>query len=395
MKPTKALYVGSFDPFTVGHLDIVERALLTYETVYIGVGCNPNKNTFFSPSERVELINEVFKTHPNRDRITVLSYTGSTVDLAMSLDIHVLIRGIRFDDQTFEETNAKANQLIANTRNYVIYTELLEQDNDFLKCVSSSAVKTLCNLGEYEAAYRYVPAIVHHALMERYLYPTFASLFSPDTDNKQIAKAWKQLVSILRNEIYNNLSEIAFRINMFNIYLTHNRNAEIERYKKEILAIIFLSNVIDRFVAHKLCTSDFAVGEEEFLAYKNNYKKTYLKLFKLVEYKYGKLNFNKEAVLEIDGEFKEDGSYKYSQQISYDLCELWLGTKDVEIFEQKVALVRSSFALKHSGDKYFRQYLKELRNTEKIYGTDFFYNLFEKEARVNIFKQLIHMCCTK
>ena len=131
MKPTKALYAGSFDPFTVGHLDIVERALLSYETVYIGVGCNPNKNTFFSATERVELIKEVFKYHPKKRRIKVLQYTGSTVDLAMSLDIHVLIRGMRFEDQTFEETNATANQLIASTRNYSLYTELLAQNNNF------------------------------------------------------------------------------------------------------------------------------------------------------------------------------------------------------------------------------------------------------------------------
>jgi pantetheine-phosphate adenylyltransferase len=394
MKPTKALYAGSFDPFTVGHLDIVERALLSYETVYIGVGCNPNKNTFFSATERVELIKEVFKNHPKKRRIKVLQYTGSTVDLAMSLDIHVLIRGMRFEDQTFEETNATANQLIASTRNYSLYTELLAQNNNFLKCVSSSAVKTLCDLGEYEAAYRYVPPTIHHALMERYLYPTFATLFSPETDDKKIALAWKKMVSILKTEIYENLSEIAFKLNMFNIYLTHNRCAEIERYKKEILAIIFLSNIADRFVYHKINFAKLE-NDEEYNAYIDNCKKVYLKLFNVIENKYGKVNFKKEAAIEIDGDYIGSGAYEYSQKIINDLSCLWLGTKDEKLFEQKVALVRSSFHLKYDGDRYFKETLCALREEERIYKIEFFYNLFENSARSNIFKQIMHMNCPR
>ena len=393
MKQTKALYAGSFDPFTVGHLDIVERALLSYETVYIGVGCNPNKKTFFSATERVDLIKEIFMFHPKKHRIKVLKYTCSTVDLAMSLDIHVLIRGMRFEDQTFEETNATANQLIASTRNYTLYTEILVQNNDFLKCVSSSAVKALCDLGEYDAAYRYVPPIVHHALMERYLYPTFATLFSPETEEKKVALVWKKLTSALQTEIYYNLSEIAFRVNMFNIYLAHNRCAEIERYQKEILAAIFLSNIVDRFVAHKLNITEIDLSDEEYNGYVDTYQKTYLKIFNIVEYKYGRLNFNKDAVINIYGECNEDGSYEYSQKIFSDLEQLWLGTKDEKFFEQKVALVRSYFSKKYNGNTYFKQYLCAIRDGEEIYETEFFYNLFEKQARTNIFKQIMHMHC--
>ena len=388
MKPTKALYVGSFDPFTVGHLDIVERALRTYETVYIGVGCNPNKNTFFSASERVELIKEVFKNHPKSKRIQVLSYTGSTIDLAMSLDIHVLIRGMRFDDQTFEETNATANKLIAKTRNYTICTELLVQNDDFLKCVSSTAVKTLCNLGEYEAAHRYVPPVVHQALMEKYLYPTFATLFCSDVSQNNIMLAWKKIVSLLKPEIFDNLSDVAYKINMFNIYLRHNRNAEIERYQKEILASTFLTPLVERIVNKN---DDV---DEDLSSYYKTYSNTVLRILDIAERKYGKLCINKDATAGIVGEITEDGPYNNSQKLASDLYDCWLGTNDEKLFEHKIALLKSVYEANYGGEYSLKQFLIATRNQNTIFETTFFYNMFEHQARTNIFKQIMHMKCT-
>ncbi len=392
MKPKKALYVGSFDPFTVGHLDIVERALRTYETVYIGVGCNPNKNTFFSASERVELINEVFKNHPKQRRIKVLSYTGSTVDLAMSLDIHVLIRGMRFDDQTFEETNAAANKLIAKTRNYTICTELLVQNDDFLKCISSTAVKTLCNLGEYEAAYSYVPPTVHQALMERYLYPTFATLFSSDVSQDNIMLAWKKLTSILKPKFFDNLSDVAYKINMFNIYLTHNRNAEIERYKKEILASIFLTSIVERIIDNN--TKNNNDNKVDTSSYYKAYCNAFVRILDIAEHKYGKLNLNKEAVAGVVGEINEGGAYCNSQKLTSDLYDCWLGTTDDKLFEQKIALLRKVFNASYGGDCNLKQFLIATKNQEQIFETEFFYNMFEHQARTNIFKYIMSMKCT-
>jgi hypothetical protein len=181
---------------------------------------------------------------------------------------------------------------------------------------------------------------------------------------------------------------------MFNIYLTHNRCAEIERYKKEILAIIFLSNIADRFVYHKINFAKLE-NDEEYNAYIDNRKKVYLKLFNVIENKYGKVNFKKEAAIEIDGDYIGSGAYEYSQKIINDLSCLWLGTKDEKLFEQKVALVRSSFHLKYDGDRYFKETLCALREEERIYEIEFFYNLFENSARSNIFKQIMHMNCPR
>lgn len=396
MKKTKALYVGSFDPFTVGHLDIIEKALQTYETVYVGIGCNPNKNTFFSTSERVNIIKDVFKNHPKRNKVKVLSYTGSTIDFAMSLDIHVLIRGIRFDDLAYEETYAKANQLIASTRNYTISNDFIVQNNDFLKCVSSTTVKAICSLVEYEAAYRYVPPTVHHALMGKYLFPTFATLFSSDVPEKNITLAWKKLVSLLKQESFDNLSNIASQINMFNIYLTHNRNAEIERYKKEILASIFLSFIVELFTYKTgnilICSKN---KDTELSNYYKTYSKTFARVLNIAEQKFGTLSFNKDAAAEIADEITEDGPYNHCRKLTCDLYDCWLGTNDPKLFNHKIALLKNTYEENYGGEYSLKQYLVATKNQERIYETEFFYNMFEHQARANIFNQLKEMSCIK
>jgi hypothetical protein len=90
--------------------------------------------------------------------------------------------------------------------------------------------------------------------------------------------------------------------------------------------------------------------------------------------------------------------------ITFSLCALVLtftiiGRYQSQIeralLEQKVALVRSSFHLKYDGDRYFKETLCALREEERIYEIEFFYNLFENSARSNIFKQIMHMNCPR
>ena len=103
-----ALFPGSFDPFTIGHYSVVERALDLFDRVVIGIGINSNKKYLFSVEQRLEYINNVF--HDKADRIEVISYHGLTVDYCLQNDLQFIVRGIRNSrDFLFENEIAGMN----------------------------------------------------------------------------------------------------------------------------------------------------------------------------------------------------------------------------------------------------------------------------------------------
>src|SRR5690625_2745925 len=106
---TKALYGGSFDPFTNGHLDIVERASKTFEEVIVGISANPEKKYFFSEDEREKLVQESVAHLPN---VSVMHHEeGLLVSFAKKHGANVLIRGIRNGlDIDIEEMMADMNR---------------------------------------------------------------------------------------------------------------------------------------------------------------------------------------------------------------------------------------------------------------------------------------------
>ena len=94
---TLAVYPGSFDPFTLGHRDILFRSLKIFDEVVIAVGVNQNKKTLFTPQERVQMIeNEVNEIKlPKNNKVTVECFEGLVVDLARKYDAISLIKGVR------------------------------------------------------------------------------------------------------------------------------------------------------------------------------------------------------------------------------------------------------------------------------------------------------------
>lgn len=86
-----ALYPGTFDPLTLGHLDVIERALDLFDEVVIGVSDNPGKHPLFGPQERVEMVRESVA----RPGVRVVHYAGLTVDCAVREGATVLVRGLR------------------------------------------------------------------------------------------------------------------------------------------------------------------------------------------------------------------------------------------------------------------------------------------------------------
>lgn len=103
-----AIFPGSFDPFTNGHYDVVQRGAELFDTIIIAIGNNSSKNRYFSVEDMVGIIEEVFKDNP---RIWVQAYKGLTADFAKEVGAKFLLRGLRnTTDFEYENTIAQANR---------------------------------------------------------------------------------------------------------------------------------------------------------------------------------------------------------------------------------------------------------------------------------------------
>ena len=135
-----ALFPGSFDPFTKGHQNIVERALPLFDRLVIGIGRNTTKQTLYTPEERQQQIAALFANEP---RIEVRIYDVLTVDFAMSVGAQYVLRGVRtMADFEYERTIADVNKRLAG-----LETVLLFADADTAS-ISSSLVRELKAFGK-------------------------------------------------------------------------------------------------------------------------------------------------------------------------------------------------------------------------------------------------------
>lgn len=115
-----AIFPGSFDPFTIGHKDIVERALPLFDQIIIGIGINDQKHALLSEEERVSAIQNVFADEP---RIRVMTYHGLTIDFAHENNAEWIIRGVRSTiDFEYEKSIAEANRQLSGIETILLYT---------------------------------------------------------------------------------------------------------------------------------------------------------------------------------------------------------------------------------------------------------------------------------
>ncbi|MDE6554170.1 MAG: pantetheine-phosphate adenylyltransferase [Muribaculaceae bacterium] len=145
----KAVFPGSFDPFTIGHKDIADRALGIFDHLVIGIGYNIHKSSGDSISERVDHIRDIYK---DCNRVTVEAYTGLTVDFARQHGASFIVRGLReVKDFEYERNLADTNAAISD-----IETIFLTARPE-LGFVSSSMVRELAANG-YDTS-RFLPKI--------------------------------------------------------------------------------------------------------------------------------------------------------------------------------------------------------------------------------------------
>lgn len=151
-----AVYPGSFDPFTYGHLDIATRAAKMFETVHIAVVHNPAKNPRLTTEQRVELITEILKNKPGNFVVSSLD-TGLLVDYCKSLGADALVKGVRTNvDLDYELPMAQVNRDLSGIETIFIPAD---PTHGF---VSSSLVKQVFDLGGDIS--KYVPTEVVKAL---------------------------------------------------------------------------------------------------------------------------------------------------------------------------------------------------------------------------------------
>jgi pantetheine-phosphate adenylyltransferase len=155
-----ALYPGSFDPITNGHLDIATRASKLFDKTIIGVFATPSKHLYFSVEERVALAREATRNMP---KIEVMPYTSITVEFAKEIKATVLVRGLRMvGDFEWEFEMAMMNQLLAPGLETICF--MASQEYQFL---SASLVKEVSAFGEAGKLKKLAPPHVIEALRKK------------------------------------------------------------------------------------------------------------------------------------------------------------------------------------------------------------------------------------
>jgi pantetheine-phosphate adenylyltransferase len=139
----KAIFPGSFDPITIGHVDIVKRGIKVFDEIIIAVGDNIDKKYMFPKEKRVEFVKQTFK---NYDNINIESYDGLTVSFCKKNNIEFMIRGLRNPaDFEFEKSIALTNREMTDIETIFFLTS---PENSF---ISSSIVRDLIrNNGDYK-----------------------------------------------------------------------------------------------------------------------------------------------------------------------------------------------------------------------------------------------------
>ena len=136
----KAIYPGTFDPITKGHIDLVERACKLFEKVVVAIAASEAKNPLFNLEERIDISKRIFE---GNDQVEIVGFSGLLVDLAKDNDATILIRGLRVvADFEYEFQLANMNRAMMPELESVFLTPKTEYS-----FVSSSLVKEICKMG--------------------------------------------------------------------------------------------------------------------------------------------------------------------------------------------------------------------------------------------------------
>jgi pantetheine-phosphate adenylyltransferase len=156
-----ALFPGTFDPITIGHLDIINRALPLFDKLVIGIGRNINKTPMFSDDQRISWIEEIYKDNP---KVSAVLYEGLTVDCCQKVGANFIVRGIRYvNDFEYEKAIADMNRSL-DTNIETVFLTCLPQ---FTSVASTLVRDVLRNGGD---VMKFLPDVVARSLEQRKKY---------------------------------------------------------------------------------------------------------------------------------------------------------------------------------------------------------------------------------
>lgn len=155
-----AVYTGSFDPITLGHLNVIERSSRLVDKLIVGIGINIEKQSLFDPGERVELVR---KSVAHLKNVEVQSFSGLSVNFVRACGARVLVRGVR----SLGDTEAEFTMTLANRKlDPGIETVFLMADEQYSH-VSSSLIKQIAALAGDDELARFVPREIVPAIREK------------------------------------------------------------------------------------------------------------------------------------------------------------------------------------------------------------------------------------
>ena len=155
----RAIYPGSFDPITYGHMDIINRALQLFDSLVIGIGIHIEKKPLFTTDERLEMIKSLYKNEP---KIKVVSFETLLVDFAKSVDAQFIVRGLR----AVSDFEYEFQMALANRKMYPELESVFLMPSEKYIYLNSSLVKTISSFdGKFEC---FVPPLVSQNLRDKF-----------------------------------------------------------------------------------------------------------------------------------------------------------------------------------------------------------------------------------
>lgn len=149
------LFPGTFDPLTLGHVDIIDRALPLFDKIVVGIGSNIAKGPMFSTEQRLQWIKEIYAKEP---KVEGAAYDGLTVEFCKKIGAHFILRGIRYvSDFEYEKTIADANRTLDRS----IETIFLTGEPKYTSVASTIVRDIIRNGGD---ASHFLPRIVFKSL---------------------------------------------------------------------------------------------------------------------------------------------------------------------------------------------------------------------------------------
>jgi len=159
-----AVFTGTFDPITLGHLDVIQRGRDLFDHIVVAIGVNPSKQVIFAIDERVALAERVVSPFNN---VSVRAFEGLTVDFVRSIGARVILRGLR----TLSDMEYEFSMTLTNHRlDPGVETVFLMADGEYAH-VSSSLIKQVARYGGSDALARFVPLELVEPIMAKFREP--------------------------------------------------------------------------------------------------------------------------------------------------------------------------------------------------------------------------------